>query len=455
MLSPDTFDCSILRAADIRGVAGRSLRNQDALTIGKAFGTVLIESHKKQVFVARDGRLSSDSLHRFLTDGLASCGLTVIDIGVCPTPALYFAAQTGRTDCGVMVTASHNPKEYNGFKFVLNGKLFFGEKIQALGERIAAADFASGKGERETQDIKPLYIQKLLTAYQTGKQPLTVVWDCGNGTAATIVPELVKLLNGQHILLNAAVDGSFPAHAPDASNPAELTGLKNAVLENHADLGLAFDGDSDRLGVFDARGDFVFMDSLLPVFAEPILARQKGASIVADVKCGKTFASEIKRLGGNPVITKTGHSFIKEKMIETNAPLGGEKSGHLCFADSYYGYDDALYAALRLLSIAEQGNFQARLDAIPETCLSPEIKFPCPDSVKFAKMERAKELLTQDGIAFDDTDGVKVFKPSGAWWLLRASNTVPALLGACEADSADELAVLKNELSSFANRLEG
>ncbi|HBO59742.1 MAG TPA: phosphomannomutase [Alphaproteobacteria bacterium] len=454
MSSPDTFDCSILRAADIRGVAGRSLRNQDAFAIGKAFGTILIESRKSKVYVARDGRLSSDSLHCSLTDGLTSCGLTVIDIGVCPTPMLYFATQTGKTDCGVMVTASHNPKEYNGFKFVLNGRLFFGKDIQALGGRIAAADFVSGAGERETQSIKMLYIQKLLTAYQRGNHPLTAVWDCGSGTSATIVPELVKFLNGKHIVLNATVDGNFPAHAPDASNPAELTGLRDAVLANRADLGLAFDGDSDRLGVFDSRGGFVFMDSLLPVFAEPVLSRQKGASIVADVKCGKTFASEIKRLGGNPVITKTGHSFIKQKMVETHAPLGGEKSGHICFADSYYGYDDALYAALRLLSIAEQGNFQSRLDAVPETCLSPEIKFPCPDSTKFAKMERAKELLRRDGIAFDDTDGVKVFKPSGAWWLLRASNTVPALLGACEADSADELADLKSELTAFAKRLE-
>ena len=193
----------------------------------------------------------------------------------------------------------------------------------------------------------------------------------------------------------------------------------------------------------------------LSVFAEPILAHQTGANIVADVKCGKTFAREIKRLGGNPVITKTGHSFIKQQMIENSAPLGGEKSGHICFADSYYGYDDALYAALRLLSIAEQGGFQARLDAIPETNLSPEIKFPCPDSVKFSKIERAKRLLAKDGIPFDDTDGIKVFKPSGAWWLLRASNTMPALLGACEADSAEELAVLTKELFAFEQRLEG
>lgn len=455
MLSPDTFDCSILRAADIRGVAGRTLTNTDALAIGKAFGAVLIESRKNKVYVARDGRLSSDSLRRFLTDGLTSCGLTVIDIGVCPTPALYFAAKTGETDCGVMITASHNPKEYNGFKFVLNGRLFCGADIQALGQRIAESDFVSGNGDSITQDIKPLYIQKLLTAYRGGQNPLTVVWDCGCGTSAAIVPELVKSLNGKHILLNASIDGNFPAHAPDASDPAELTGLRNTVLAHRADLGLAFDGDSDRLGVFDSRGNFVYMDSLLPVFAEPVLALQAGANIVADVKCGKTFASEITRLGGHPVITKTGHSFIKQKMVETNAPLGGEKSGHICFADSYYGYDDALYAALRLLSIAERGGFQARLDEIPQTRLSPEIKFPCPDSVKFSKIERAKRLLTRDGIPFDDTDGVKVFKPSGAWWLLRASNTTPALLGACEADSAEELAALTKELSAFEQRLEG
>lgn len=451
MSSPDTgfFDKTILRAADIRGVAGLTLPPRTAEAIGRAFGSVVLRKGLREIFVGGDGRLSTPELSSSLMRGLASSGADVVDIGLCPTPMLYFAVCATPGTAGVMVTASHNPKEYNGFKMLIDGAPFCGGDIDALGRMIDAGDFETGAGSVRRESFLARYVDRLLADYGRGGRGLTVVWDCGNATAGAVVPTLVERLDGRHVLLNERIDGNFPAHAPDSSKPENLRGLSEAVLREKADFGLAFDGDSDRLGVVDSRGKMVGVDNLLPIFAEEILKSRPGAVFIADVKSGKSFSSEIERLGGRPLIWKTGHSFIKQKMRETGAPLGGEMSGHICFADKYFGFDDALYAAVRLLNIAGDRNnapLQDRIDQIPETFATPEIAVPCPDAEKFAVVEKIKTALTRDGVAFDATDGVKRTFPTTGWWLIRASNTSPNLVCRCEADTKTELETLKKDV---------
>ena len=442
----ETIDPSILRAADIRGVAGLTLDSNTAELIGKAFGTVLKRRKIGKAIVGGDGRLSTPELSRALIRGMLSCGLKVVDIGCCSTPMLYFACCVSNDCGGIMVTASHNPKEYNGFKMLIDGRSFCGENIPALGRLIGQGDFETGAGVLTRDDFLSRYIDRLLRDFRPdGKEP-TVVWDCGNGTAGVIVPELVRRLPGRHIVLNETVDGTFPAHAPDCSKMEYLTELRKAVLKEKADLGLAFDGDSDRLGVIDADGDMLEADRLLPVFAEEILKTRPHAVFIADVKSSKTFSEEIARLGGKPLIWKTGHSFIKQKMLETDAPLGGEMSGHICFADKYYGFDDALYAAIRLLDIATHWKgevFQERIRRIPKTFATPEIQIPCPDSEKFGVMTEIREKVRKSGLFCEETDGIKVVYPSSGWALLRASNTSPCLICRCEADTPEELENIK------------
>ena len=450
MSSPDkTFDTSILRAADIRGVDGLTLDSKTAELIGKAFGTVLIRQGVDKVLVGGDGRLSTPELSAALVDGLLSCGLEVVHIGCCSSPVLYFASFISGNCGGIMVTASHNPKEYNGFKMLINRRSFCGERIQDLGRLIGSGDFETGTGVLKRDDFLARYIERLLQDFRPDGKNLTVVWDCGNGTAGVIVPELVRHLKGRHVVLNERVDGNFPAHAPDASKMECLTELRQTVLKEKADFGLAFDGDSDRLGVIDSEGNMLEADRLLTIFAEEILKTSPNAVFIADIKSSKVFSDEIRRLGGKPLIWRTGHSFIKTKMRETNSPLGGEMSGHICFADKYYGFDDALYAAVRLLDIAghwQGSTFQERIRRIPKTFATPEIQIPCPDSEKFQAVEKIKEKVRQSGLFCDETDGIKVVYPSSGWGLLRASNTSPALIVRCEADTQDELENIKRKL---------
>ena len=453
MSSPDkkAIDTSILRAADIRGVAGLTLDSGTAELIGKAFGTILKRRQINKVVVGGDGRLSTPELTKALIKGLLSCGREVVHIGCCSTPMLYFASYTTEKCGGVMVTASHNPKEYNGFKMLIDRQSFCGEEIRDLGRLIGRGDFEAGSGVLKRDDFLSRYIERLLADFHPDGKELTVVWDCGNGTAGVIVPELVKRLPGRHVVLNKTVDGNFPAHAPDASKLEYLTELREAVLREKADFGLAFDGDSDRLGVIDAEGNQLETDRLLPVFAEEILKIRPQAVFIADIKSSKTFSEEISRMGGKPLIWKTGHSFIKRKMRETDSPLGGEMSGHICFADKYYGFDDALYAAIRLLDIAAHWRgeaFQERIRRIPKTFATPEIQIPCPDSEKFGVMARVKEKVRESGLSFEEIDGMKIMYPSSGWGLLRASNTSPCLICRCEADTEKELEEIKKKLFS-------
>lgn len=458
MSLPDAIQIeeSILRAADIRGVAGLTLTEKTAEQIGKAFGTVLVRNGLKKCVVGGDGRLSTPALSQALIQGLLSCGIDVISIGCCPTPMLYFAAYLTDHAGGIMVTASHNPKEYNGFKMQIDRKSFCGEDIKSLGALIQKQDFEQGEGRLFRQDFLQRYVDRLVQDFTFGGKPLTVVWDCGNGTAGVVVPDLVKRLPGRHIVLNERVDGNFPAHAPDSSKIENLSVLQETVLREKADLGLAFDGDSDRLGVIDSEGNFLETDRLLQIFAEEILKTRPNAVFIADIKSSKTFVSEVKRMGGQPLIWRTGHSFIKTKMKETDSPLGGEMSGHICFADKYYGFDDALYAAVRLLNIVanwEKKSFQDRIRQIPKTFATPEIQIFCPDNKKFQYVEEIKEILKMRGVFFDETDGIKYVYPSTSWWLLRASNTSPCLVCRCEADTEQELNLLKKDLHYVINEV--
>ena len=453
----DTLDKSVLRAADIRGVAGLTLTNRSAELIGRAFGTVLIRTGLRKCLVGGDGRLSTPDLSAALIRGLLSCGVEVINIGCCPTPMLYFSVVLTKKAGGVMVTASHNPKEYNGFKLMIDGKSFCADNIQNLGKLIDRRDFEQGKGSVHTEDFSDRYLDRLVRDFRFEGKPLTVVWDCGNGTAGTVVPGLIRRLPGRHIILNEQVDGNFPAHAPDSSKIENLTVLRETVLREKADLGLAFDGDSDRLGVIDSQGEMLETDHLLQIFAEEILKTTPNAVFIADIKSSKTFVSEIRQMGGRPLIWRTGHSFIKTKMQETGAPLGGEMSGHICFADKYYGFDDALYAAVRLLDIAvnqKNESLQDRISRIPKTFASPEIQIACPDKDKFQCVEKIKEILRARGESFDETDGIKLVYPSTGWWLLRASNTSPSLVCRCEADTPAELNLLKKDLFELIEKVQ-
>ena len=457
MSSPDNTlfaDKSILRAADIRGVAGVSLTPLTACLIGKAFGTVLIRKGIKICFVGGDGRLSTPMLSEALIQGLLSCGIDVINIGSCPTPMLYFAAHLEKNVGAIMVTASHNPKEYNGFKMMVDQESFCGKAIEDLGRLIDRQDFETGIGNLKHENFLNRYVNRLVQDFNFNGKPLKVVWDCGNAMAGIVVPSLINRLPGCHILLNKKIDGNFPVHPPDSSKAEYLTALSQTVVKEKADLGVAFDGDADRLGVITSDGNFLQTDHLLQIFAEDILKKNPDAVFIADIKTGKTFISEIKRMGGRPLIWKTGHSFIKKKMKETNALLGGEVSGHICFADKYFGFDDALYSAVRLLNIVanqKEESFLERIQRIPKTVISPEMEIFCPDDQKFQCVEKIKKILQDQQLSFDETDGIKYIYPSTGWWLLRASNTSERLICRCEADTIEEMEQLKKDLFHLLN----
>ena len=452
MLLPKTASLhpSILRAADIRGVVGKTITSATSELIGKSFGTILRRNGEKKICVAFDGRESSPELADSLIHGLMSCGLEVFNLGCAPTPLLYFALHVSDAPNGVMVTGSHNPKEYNGFKLVMKKAPFFGEQIQELGYLAKKGKFDKGKGFSERIDYTEQYIHRILKDFRNGIG-LTVVWDCGNGATGKIIQDITSSLPGRHIIINGEIDGGFPNHHPDPNHPENMKQLQDVVLLENADLGLAFDGDGDRLGVVDATGRLLFGDQLLQVFAEDILRLSPSATIIADIKASKTFFDEISRMGGKPLLWKTGHSFIKQKMRETKARLGGEMSGHFFFADKYYGYDDAIYAAIRLLEIASNGYAETlaqRINRIPQTFCTPEIQIKCDDSKKFQSIEKVKAVLKSKNISFEEIDGIKVSSSSG-WWLLRASNTEPMLVARCEADTLEILEKIKKEMNSY------
>ncbi len=444
------LDPTILREYDIRGTVPTTLGVKDARVIGRAFGTILREADGRTAAVGYDGRLSSPALEEALVDGLAAAGVDVTRIGRGPTPMLYFAAHTLATDAGLMVTGSHNPPEHNGVKLVLGGKPFFAADIQRLGARALKGDFAEGSGKVTKKSVLVDYVARLLKDYRPGKTPPAVAWDAGNGATGEALALLVRGLPGRHVLLNEVIDGRFPAHHPDPTVEANLKQLNAAVADEKCDLGIAFDGDGDRLGVVDGKGRVLWGDQLLVILAAEVLADNPGATVIADVKSSKLFFDEIRRMGGRPLMWKAGHSHIKNKMAETGAPLAGEMSAHIFFKHRYYGYDDALYAAVRLLAALNRAgeSLAALYDRLPKLVNTPEMRIDCAEDRKFKVIEEAKKRLAgRKDAAVHDIDGVRVETKDG-WWLLRASNTQAALVARCESTTAEGLMRLTQELKA-------
>jgi len=442
------FHPTVLREYDIRGLVGKTLSAADALAVGRAFGTVLVEAGAENVCLGQDGRLSSPELADALADGLSVCGLEVWRVGVGPTPMLYFATTVLQAGGGIMVTGSHNPSDYNGFKMMKGREGFHGSQIRNLGEIAAAAAYRSRgpKGKIVERPLLDRYVERLTRDFRGGR-PLTVCWDAGNGSAGEAMRRLTAALPGRHILLNERIDGTFPAHHPDPTVPDNLKQLQAKVIETKADLGIAFDGDGDRIGVVDEKCRILWGDQLMVLLAQDVLADRPGATIIADVKASQVLFDEIAKAGGLPLMWRTGHSLIKSKMAETGAPLAGEMSGHIFFADRYYGYDDALYAAVRLLAIMARRpeTLGALRDRMPAVVNTPELRFPSSEDRKFKIVEEVKARLKENGATVSDIDGVRVSTPDG-WWLLRASNTQDVLVARCEARDEKGLDRLKAQM---------
>ena len=444
------FHPTILREYDIRGIMGETLSAKDAHAIGQAFGTLVLQAEPRgRVCVGRDGRLSCPELEGALVEGLLSTGAGVVSIGLGPTPMLYFAQKLIGAAGAIQVTGSHNPPDHNGFKMMLGGKPFFGEAIRQLGAIAASGSATTGKGSKHTAAVARDYVEALVSAYR-GERPLTVVWDPGNGAAGEIVQALVGRLPGRHVVINAEIDGTFPNHHPDPTDPHTLVQLQEAVAREGADLGLAFDGDGDRLGVIDGRGRILWGDQFMVLLAKEVLEDQPGAPIIADVKASQLLFDQIAAMGGRPVMGRTGHSLIKTLMAEIGSPLAGEMSGHIFFADRYHGFDDATYAAVRLLSIVSRlpSSLAEWFDTLPRLINTPELRFACADERKAGVIERVRARLKAEQAEMSEVDGVRVLRPHG-WWLLRASNTQAVLVARAEAKSQKDLSRLTDELNAY------
>jgi phosphomannomutase len=434
------FHSTTLREYDIRGIIGETLGEADAYAIGRSFATMLGRAGGKKIAVGYDGRLSSPMLEAALVRGITEAGLDAVCIGMGPTPMLYYAeAVLDDVDGGIEITGSHNPANYNGFKMVFQGRPFFGNDIQELGRIAAAGDWADGTsaggiGAASTYDIIDQYVERIVQA----APPLAfrIGWDAGNGAAGPVIEKLVKMLPGEHHLLFVDVDGQFPNHHPDPTDPANLVDLQRLVAEKNLDFGVAFDGDGDRIGAIDGQGRVIWGDQLLQIFAEDVLGDVPGATIIADVKASQALFDRVEALGGKPLMWKTGHSLIKSKMKETGSPLAGEMSGHIFFKHEYYGFDDAIYAAVRLMAAsAKLGKSVTELrSAMPEMINTPEMRFQVDESRKFAVIDEVLARLEASGADVNATDGARVNTPDG-WWLLRASNTQDVLVARAEASS--------------------
>lgn len=444
------FHSTVLREYDIRGVIGETLGPDDARAIGRGFATLLRQEIGEEatikVAVGYDGRISSPLLEHALVEGLNSSGVDVVRIGMGPTPMLYYAeASAEDVQGGIQITGSHNPANYNGFKMVFQGRPFFGADIQELGRLAREGAWADGVGTSERREVLDDYIARMLQGLEgidrEALAKLRIGWDSGNGAAGPALEALTALLPGEHHLLFTEVDGNFPNHHPDPTEEKNLADLKAVVAEKSLDFGVAFDGDGDRIGAVDGQGRVIWGDQLLAIYAEDLLRQLPGATIIADVKASRALFERVTELGGKPLMWKTGHSLIKSKMKETGAPLAGEMSGHVFFAHQYYGYDDALYAAIRLIAAAARlGKSVTQLRGeMPALVNTPELRFQVDESRKFAVIDEVKDRLAgsgaPEGISVDATDGVRVSTPDG-WWLLRASNTQDVLVA--RAESTDQ-----------------
>ena len=442
---------SIFRECDIRGIADRDLPNDAVKHLGRAIGTFLQRQSGPRLVLGRDCRLSSPRLHQALLEGLLATGAQVTDIGIVPTPVLYFAAIDHDAHGAIIITGSHNPADYNGFKILSNGATLHGEDIQAIHRLTQTQDYLSGPGQTHTADAIPAYIDQIAHQFHYPRK-LKVVIDSGSGTAGPVIGPLLARLNCDVLSLFAEMDGHFPHHHPDPTTPENLSALAAKVRETNADLGIGFDGDADRIGAVDQHGQPVYGDMLMLIYAREILTRHPGATIIGDVKCSQHMYAEIARLGGRPLMNKTGHSLIKARMKEEGALLAGELSGHMFFADRYHGFDDALYAACRLIEILANSGvpLSRQLDGLPVTVTTPEIRLEAPDEQKFDIVNRVAEHFRPTH-KIDATDGARILFPHG-WGLIRASNTQPAIVLRFEAESEVQLHAYRAEVEAALAR---
>jgi phosphomannomutase/phosphoglucomutase len=446
MLKPTIF-----REYDIRGIADEELLDAGIEALGQAVGTYLQRNGGSKVALGRDTRLSSTRLRNALAKGLVNSGCHVTDVGVVPTPVLYYSVFRLQADGAVMITGSHNPPEFNGFKVVCGGSTIHGEAIQELRRLMESGDLAQGEGTESTADMVTPYVQEVAAQFRFPRR-VRVAVDAGNGTGGPVMHRILERLNAEAVEMFFEMDGRFPNHHPDPTVTKNLEPLIAKVRETGADLGIAFDGDTDRIGAVDDRGNIVYGDQLMIVYAREILSRKPGATFIGEVKCSQLMYDDIAAHGGNPIMWKTGHSLIKAKMKETGAELAGEMSGHMFFADRYYGFDDALYAACRLMEIVSQSGqpLSSLLADLPKTVTTPEIRFDCPDELKFEVVRRAAaELRARHKTV--DVDGVRVLFPQG-WGLVRASNTQPVLVMRFEAATAELLGQYRAEVEAVVEQ---
>jgi phosphomannomutase / phosphoglucomutase len=437
---------TIFREYDIRGVADNELQSDGIETLGQAFGTYLQRHSGPNITLGRDTRLSSPRLRDALMRGLKASGCQVTDLGVVPTPVLYYSVFHQKAAGGVMITGSHNPPEFNGFKTVCGDSTIHGEAIQELRRMIEAGDLATGQGSEQSADLVTPYVAEVAAQFDYPRR-IKVVFDAGNGTGGPVMHRLLERLNVDATEMFFEMDGRFPNHHPDPTVPANLSALIDKVRETGADLGIAFDGDTDRIGAVDDQGAVIYGDQLMIIYGREILTRKPGATFIGEVKCSQLMYDDLAARGGNPIMWKTGHSLIKAKMKESKAELAGEMSGHMFFADRYYGFDDALYAACRLMEIVSNSGkpLSAQLADLPKTVTTPEIRFDCPDEAKFEVVRLAAEQLKKRYKTLD-VDGVRVLFPHG-WGLLRASNTQPVLVMRFEATSPELLQQYHDEVA--------
>jgi phosphomannomutase/phosphoglucomutase len=442
---------TIFREYDIRGVAGAEFPDADVVILGQAFGTYLQRHAGRKISLGRDTRLSSPRLRDSLIRGLKASGCQVTDLGIVPTPVLYYSVFHLEADGAVMITGSHNPPEFNGFKVVSGGSTIYGEAIQEIRRLIETGDLERGEGSERPADVVTPYVDEVSSQFHLPRR-IHVVVDAGNGTGGPVMHRILERLNATATEMFFEMDGRFPNHHPDPTVLQNLEPLIAKVRETKADFGIAFDGDTDRLGVVDDRGAVIYGDQLMIVYAREILTRLPGATFIGEVKCSQLMYDDIAARGGHPIMWKTGHSLIKAKMKETHAALAGEMSGHMFFADRYYGFDDAIYAACRLMEIvAHSGQpLSSQLADLPPTVTTPEIRFDCPDELKFEVVRRATaELRARHKIV--DVDGVRVLFPQG-WGLVRASNTQPVLVMRFEAATPELLRQYQAEVEQVVER---
>jgi len=445
----------IFREYDIRGIAGSEITDSDVSTLGRAFGTYMARQGKRRIVVGRDCRLTSDRYRDLLVGGLLQSGMDVVDIGVCPTPVFYFAIRRLEREGGMMITASHNPPEYNGFKVCNGFDTIAGAEIQKLAHIACSGDFSSAEGRLDHFDIISPYVDFVAGNIRL-KGRLRVGVDGGNATGGPVATAILRKLGCEIYPIYCEMDGTFPNHEPDPTVMENLVDLRNLVLRERLDVGVAYDGDADRLGVIDHRGEVVFGDKLMIIFAREILSRRPGSVIISEVKCSKTLYDDIERHGGHAIMWKTGHSLIKAKMKEVDAQLAGEMSGHIFFKDRYFGFDDGIYASCRLLEVLSRTGkrIPELLEGVPAMYATPEIRIECPDEIKFAVVDRAKREFKEKNLEVIDIDGARITFPDG-WGLVRASNTQPVLVLRFEAQTLDRLGEIRDLIESTIERIKG